>query len=89
MNLWRGRVRTPRIVSHDQMIAIEMVVVAEMQHREAAVRMHGWRAERRAEFEEAARKRKLEAERAEREKRERLERLEQARIIGFSRMLLR
>jgi len=58
-------------------IAIEMVVVAEIQHREAAVRMHGWRAERKAEFEEAARRRKLEAERAERE---RLKRLEQARI---------
>jgi hypothetical protein len=58
-------------------IAIEMVVVAEIQHREAAVRIHGWRAERKAELEDEARKRKLEAERAERE---RLKRLEQARI---------
>ncbi|MFZ5674388.1 MAG: hypothetical protein ACOZAM_15635 [Pseudomonadota bacterium] len=49
-------------------IAIEMVAVAEIQYREATVRIHGWRAERKAEFEKEARKRKLEAERAERER---------------------
>jgi hypothetical protein len=58
-------------------IAVELVLTAELQHRESAVRRYQWRVERKAELEEEGRKRKLEAERAERE---RQRRLEQARI---------
>jgi len=58
-------------------IAIEIVLTAEIQHRESAIRRYQWRVERKAELEEEERKRKLEAERRERE---RLRRLEQGRI---------
>ena len=58
-------------------IAIELVLTAEIQHRESAIRRYQWRVERKAELEEEERKRKLEAERRERE---RLRRLEQDRI---------
>jgi hypothetical protein len=58
-------------------IAVELVLTAELQHRESAVRRYQWRVERKAELEEERRKRKVEAERAERE---RQRRLEQARI---------
>lgn len=58
-------------------IAVELVLTAELQHRESAVRHHQWRVERKAQLEEDERQRKLEAERAERERRKRLE---QARI---------
>jgi hypothetical protein len=53
------------------------VLIAEIQHRESAIRHYQWRVERKVELEEEERKRKLEAERG---KRERLERLEQGRI---------
>lgn len=58
-------------------IAVELVLTAELQHRQSAFRRYQWRVERKAELEEEGRKRKLEAERAERE---RQRRLEQARI---------
>jgi hypothetical protein len=58
-------------------IAIELLLTAEIQHRETAIRRYQWRVERKAELQEEERKRKLEAERRERE---RLKQLEQARI---------
>jgi hypothetical protein len=58
-------------------IARELVVTAEVQHRESALRHYQWRVERKAVLEEEERKRKLEAERRERE---RVKRLEQGRI---------
>jgi hypothetical protein len=58
-------------------IAVELILTAEVQHRESALRRYQWRVERKAELEEEERKRKLEAERRERE---RLKRFEQARI---------
>ena len=58
-------------------IAVELVLTAELQHRESAVRRYQWLVERKAELEQEERKRKLEAERAERE---RQRRLEQARV---------
>ena len=58
-------------------IAVELILTAELQHRESVVRHHQWRVERKTLLEEEERKRQLEAERAERERRKRLE---QARI---------
>jgi hypothetical protein len=58
-------------------VAIEVVVTAEIQHRDGALRYHQWRIERKAQIEEEDRKRQAEAERAERE---RQARLKQARI---------
>ncbi len=58
-------------------IALQLILTAELQHRESAVRRYQWRVERKAELEEEERQRKLKAERAERERRKRLE---QARI---------
>jgi hypothetical protein len=58
-------------------IARELVLTAEVQYRESALRQYQRRVERKAELEEEERKRKVEAERRERE---RLKRLEQARI---------
>jgi hypothetical protein len=58
-------------------IAVELILTAELQHREGAVRRHQWRVERKAQLEEEERQRQLEAARAERERRKRLE---QARI---------
>lgn len=62
-------------------IAVEVVLTAEIQYREGALRQHEWRIERRAELEERNRQRRIAEERAERE---RLERLEQARIDRLS-----
>jgi hypothetical protein len=58
-------------------IAIEVVLSAEIQYRESAVRKFQWRVQRKVELEEEDRKRKIEIERAERE---RQKRIEQARI---------
>jgi hypothetical protein len=58
-------------------IVIELVTIAELQHREGAIRRYQWHVERKSELEDEERKRKLEAERRERD---RLKRLEQARI---------
>jgi len=66
-----------RLERHLAEIAIQLILTAELQHRESAVRRHQWRVERKAELEEEERQRKLKAERAERERRKRLE---QARI---------
>jgi hypothetical protein len=66
-----------KLESHMTGIAIELVLTAEHQHREGALRHHQWRIERKAQIEEEDRQRRAEAERAERE---RQERLEQARI---------
>jgi hypothetical protein len=58
-------------------IAVQIVLTAEIQHRESASRRHSWRVRRKAELEEEQRKRKLEAERAAKE---RQKRIEQARV---------
>src|SRR5277367_5592776 len=60
-------------------IAVQIILTAELQYREGAVRSYEWRVQRKAEVEEEERERKRQAERAERE-RERQKRLEQARI---------
>ena len=53
-------------------IAVQVILTAEIQYRESALRKYEWRVERKAELEEEARKRKLEAERAERERQKRI-----------------
>lgn len=58
-------------------IAIQVMLTAELEYREGAVRSYEWRVQRKAELEEEERERKRQAERAERE---RQKRLEQARI---------
>jgi len=58
-------------------IAVQLILTAEIQYRENALRQYQWRVQRKAEIEEEERKRKLEAERAERE---RQKRIEQARV---------
>ena len=66
-----------KIENHLRDIAIEVVVTAENQCRESAVRQYEWRVKRKADIEEEIRQRKIAAERAEKE---RLARLEQARV---------
>lgn len=61
-------------------IACEVVLAAEIQLREGAMRLHQWRIMRKANLEEEDRQRLIEQAR---EERERLERLEQARIAGL------
>lgn len=61
-------------------IAVEVIVTAELQHREHCIRLHDWRVQRKAELEEEQRKRAAEAERKRRERetalaKERIERL--------------
>ncbi len=58
-------------------ITIQIVLTAEVRHRESAIRSRQWRIERKAELEEEERQRILAAERVERE---RQQRLAQARI---------
>jgi hypothetical protein len=58
-------------------MAVQIVLTAEIQYRESALRQHAWRVQRKAELEEEQRKRKLAAERAEKE---RQKRMEQARV---------
>jgi hypothetical protein len=58
-------------------VAVQIILTAETQYRENALRQYHWRVKRKAEFEEEERKRKLEAERAEKE---RQKRIDQARI---------
>jgi hypothetical protein len=66
-----------KLETHMTDIAAHIVLRAEIDYRESAVRHHQWRVQRKAEREEEARKRKLEAERAEEERKRRLE---QARV---------
>jgi hypothetical protein len=61
-------------------IAVEVIVTAELQHREHCVRLHEWRVQRKAELEAERRQREAEAERKRREReaalaKERVERL--------------
>ena len=58
-------------------IAIQVILTAEIEYRDGALRQYQWRVQRKAELEEEERKRKLEAERAEKE---RLKRIEQGRV---------
>ena len=62
-------------------IAIQLILTAELQHRESAIRRYQWRVERKAQLEEEERERKLKAERAERERRKRLERARIERLL--------
>ena len=54
-------------------IAIQVILTAEIQYRESALRQYQWRVQRKAELEEEERKRKLEAELAEKERQKRIE----------------
>jgi hypothetical protein len=54
-------------------IAIQVVLTAEIQYRDGALRKYEWRVQRKAELEEQERRRKLEAERAEKERQRRIE----------------
>jgi hypothetical protein len=54
-------------------IAIQIILSAELQYREGAMRSYEWRVQRKAELEEENRERKRQAERAERERQKRLE----------------
>ncbi|MGC2109482.1 MAG: hypothetical protein WA655_08185 [Candidatus Korobacteraceae bacterium] len=63
-------------------IAIQVILTAEIEYRDSALRQHEWRVQRKAELEEEERKRQLEAERAEKE---RLKRIEQARVAQLLR----
>jgi len=58
-------------------IAIQVILTAEVQYREGALRQYQWRVQRKAELEEEERERKLKAERKEKE---RQKRIEQSRI---------
>jgi hypothetical protein len=66
-----------KLETHITEIVVDLVLTAEIQHRESAIRNYQWLVRRKAELEEEERKRKLEVERHERE---RLKRLEQGRI---------
>ena len=48
-------------------IAIQLILTAELQRRESAIRRYQWPLERKAQLEEEERERKHKAERAERE----------------------
>jgi hypothetical protein len=58
-------------------IAVQVILTAEINYRDSALRQYQWRVRRKAELEEEKRKRTLEAERAEKE---RQKRMAQARI---------
>jgi hypothetical protein len=62
-------------------IALQLILTAELQHRESAIRRYQWRVERKAQLEEEERERKIKAERAERERRKRLERARIERLL--------
>ena len=70
-----------RLESRFAEIAIQLILTAELQHRESAIRRYQWRVERKAQLEEEERERKLKAERAERERRKRLERARIERLL--------
>jgi|SRR5580704_1292781 hypothetical protein len=62
-------------------IATQLILTAELQHRETAIRRYQWRVERKAQREQEERERKLKAERTERERRKRLERARIERLL--------
>ena len=70
-----------KLETHMTEIAVQIVVTAEIQHREAAVRQFQWRVQRKAALEEEERRRRLEAERAERERQKRLEKARGDRLL--------
>lgn len=63
-------------------VAVQVVLTAEVQHRERAVHHYQWRVERKAQLEEEERKRKIEAERVERERQRRMEQARIDRLLG-------
>lgn len=70
-----------RLESRLAEIAIQLILTAELQHRESTIRRYQWRVERKAQLEEEERELKLKAERAERERRKRLERARIERLL--------
>jgi hypothetical protein len=64
-----------------QEIAVELILTAELQYRESAIRHYEWRVKRRAELEEKERQRKIEAERAERARQRRIEQARTDRLL--------
>lgn len=63
-------------------IALEIVVTAELQYREAAIRSYEWRVKRKAQLEEEARQRTLEAQRREKERLAKIEKANVDRLLG-------
>lgn len=61
-----------RLESRLAEVAIQIVLTAELQHRETAVRRYQWRVERKAQLEEEERERERKAERAECERKKRI-----------------
>ena len=78
---WQDEDEKP-LEHHLAEIAVEIVLTAERQYREGAVRQHEWRVERKAQLEEEERQRRLEAERAERERRAQLEQAHIDRLLS-------
>lgn len=78
---WQDEDEKP-LEHHLTEITIEIVLTAERQYREGAVRQHQWRIERKAQLEEEVRQRRLEAERAERERRAQLEQARVDRLLS-------
>lgn len=62
-------------------IAIQLILTAEQQYRESAIRQYQWRLERKAELENEAKERRLKAESAEHERRKRLEQARTDRLL--------
>jgi hypothetical protein len=62
-------------------IAIQLVLTAEVQHRESTIRQYQWRVERKAQLEEEEREQKLKAGHAEHGRRKRLERARIERLL--------
>jgi hypothetical protein len=62
-------------------VAVQVILTAEIQYRERALRHYQWRVQRKAELEEEKRKRKLEAERAEKERQKRIEQAQINRLL--------
>lgn len=54
-------------------ITVQVIMTAEIRHRESALHQYQWLVQRKTELEEEQRKRKLEAERAEKERQKRVE----------------
>jgi hypothetical protein len=62
-----------KLEMHMTDIAVQVILTAEIQHRDTALRHYQWRVQRKVELEEEQRKHKLEAERAEKERQKRIE----------------
>jgi hypothetical protein len=72
-----------------QEIAVAVVTAAEISYRESCVSAFEWRAQRKADLEEAARNRQLQIERAEQERQQRLEQTRVERLLDEAASLRR